>query len=1184
MLDADIDLNEGRRKRQRTTSPEPKPSVPREPGKNESAGQLKAAALGTNPPSSNAAGSMLNAKTDVDHQEARGYKTENQSSHKDADISTFLSTFREGHPTTQSGLVMDIATRTEKREATPPKKMLKVRPDGKLGSPKSQSTVTISKLRGRKRTSKTDEFSRTSLVVALRYGNDEESRRSLGKRITGILSGLSEQSGSIIVKASSEGSRLHEAPKTTHPFFLGAATRNAMQQDAAPKDDEKKDIITSDPKTQQNKRMSPTKARVTSKPAGLMNMSDAMPSFGYPTFGTDHAKVTRFPGAREPIWPPHGMLHVGRSTDRIEPPIRACLLPANRRKLKHAEIQIPVLEDVLRPYVDLARLHRTDKRAIQNIMSRDFRQFRRPVRQTMTGRELQEAIRPNIASKLPDTVFEGRDEDELSSSSHCQAPAHSALLNVYEKILKTRTAFDKSECETQEWAHKYAPRCAIDVLQQGREALMLRDWLKSLTVSSVESRDEKSRTGNPSVALRRNGSKTRKKKPRRAEGLEGFVVSSDEEADRMSEITDSEDVMDPSSLSKKSVIRAAYTVGNPGDRERATNAVVISGPHGCGKTAAVYAVAQELGFEIFEINAGSRRSGKDILDKVGDMTRNHLVGHGQGTDLADVNDQAEDLERLGEKLQEEIQSRRQGTMKSFFQSKDASKKAELISKAKAKKSPKQSNPIPVQQKKQQNQKQSLVLLEEVDVLFEEDKMFWATTLDLLVKSKRPVIMTCKDESLLPLDDIALHAIFRFTPPPNSVATDYLLLVACNEGHLLSRHAVSQLYKAKSSDLRASFAELNFFCQMAVGDRKGGLEWMLISSDSNASHGNKGEPLRVVSESTYCDGLGWIGGETPTSEHQQTLDEQTEFIKDVWNRWGLDLGATQEHYSPKRSNLGNESSRIEIYKQLQNLDRTLDTLSAVDILPSFVIRGEDMTAMDPTEPEVTEKLRSSYVEGAILLQANPATDQSGLASSLALALRACARRSTYGDCEHSLAPMSDRMALDMVPQVVQASDTQRPITKSSLSVAFDAIARSSKAVLGIPKGPQISVFDGPLSVIAADVAPYVRSIVSYDLRLEEQRRQLSCLLSQPEREGKSIRTTRASRAALEGGSKANTRRERWFPASTNFEAVLQSGEKGWQDVMLQRARAEMEENLPGQEGDGSRRSSLGSVSALENDMI
>lgn len=137
--------------------------------------------------------------------------------------------------------------------------------------------------------------------------------------------------------------------------------------------------------------------------------------------------------------------------------------------------------------------------------------------------------------------------------------------------------------------------------------------------------------------------------------------------------------------------------------------------------------------------------------------------------------------------------------------------------------------------------------------------------------------------------------------------------------------------------------------------------------------------------------------------------------------------------------------------------------------------------------------------------------------------------------------------------------QTPVTRSSLSAAFSPIASSPKA---LSIGPYIASFENTKSVVVEEVAPYVRSIVSYDMRLEEQRLRLNSLLSEGARNGKRIRTTRASRAALEGGSKANTRRERWFSERTNFPLVLQTGGSGWQGIALQRATC-----LSSDQGDG-----------------
>ena len=204
-------------------------------------------------------------------------------------------------------------------------------------------------------------------------------------------------------------------------------------------------------------------------------------------------------------------------------------------------------------------------------------------------------------------------------------------------------------------------------------------------------------------------------------------------------------------------------------------------------------------------------------------------------------------------------------------------------------------------------------------------------------------------------------------------------------------------------------------------------------------------------------------------------------------------------------------------------------------------------------------------------------------AIAFTVRACARRSIQtNDTGITDNAISNEKIISTITENMQARHSERPNIKFSHAAVFGPIARSTKPVLGIPKGPQISTFDGSLSVITEDLAPYVRSIVAYDLRLEEHRALLSSLLSQPGQNSKRQRTTRASRAALEGGSKARTRRERWFPNTTNFDAVLQSGGQGWQDIALKQTMAESSEGETGLD-ESSRRDSVGSASAMESDI-
>ena len=197
-------------------------------------------------------------------------------------------------------------------------------------------------------------------------------------------------------------------------------------------------------------------------------------------------------------------------------------------------------------------------------------------------------------------------------------------------------------------------------------------------------------------------------------------------------------------------------------------------------------------------------------------------------------------------------------------------------------------------------------------------------------------------------------------------------------------------------------------------------------------------------------------------------------------------------------------------------------------------------LDTARPELTEKASSNYVEGFRLLQADPVVDQTGVAEAIALAIKACSRRLIHRhNQENTDTPFGNREINSTITENMHARAYDTPNINLDRAAAFEPIARSTKSVLGVPKGPQISVFDGPLSVIAEDLAPYVRSIVSYDIKLEEQRGILSTLLSEPGHNSKKQRTTRASRAALEGGNKANTRRKISFPKITDLDSVMHS---------------------------------------------
>ncbi|KAI4289993.1 MAG: hypothetical protein L6R35_000732 [Caloplaca aegaea] len=1050
-----------------------------------------------------------------------------------------------------------------------PKKLMRVRSDGRLASPKSQENTHAVEKKGRGRPKKVAETVSRGLVI-IKYGATDGPRVLLGQEIQKILSGPRAllRSESPVQPASKPPG----PPKSTHPFFLGKPTQK-------PQNDTQKRINSgkSDPEGTESGQdfcTSPTRKVSPMKIAAAMTESFWTPgSSGQRSLPFGGARPRNLLGAHDPIWPPLGMVHVRSGPDdqseflaNTKEQLTGLFRPANGTKLKQVTTRIAENEEILRGCISLVNACAAVNDNYRCIKY-NAKSLRTPHRRVMSGHGLQRLCsQRNFSQPLQRMGLESSDLDGLSCDLNRSSCANTALSRLYSRLATSRTAFDRFECETQDWNHKYAPMKADEILQPGQETSILKGWLQSLAVSSVVRGEEKLTDGKST--WRKFGIGARKKKRKRAEELDGFVVSSDEEAGEMDELGDS-DLMDSSdqkdSKNKKTVIRthdAAKLADGSGSHEKATNAVVIGGPNGCGKTAAVFAVAHELGFEVFEINAGSRRSGRDIFDKVGDMSRNHLVNQSRSDETERTTTLSEDLTPMDDLLHKEMDGGKQGTMNAFLQP----RKDDRDSSSKVKRA--ENTQVAEAKTRQTIQKQSVILLEEVDLLFEDDRQFWATIMELILQSKRPVIMTCTDESFLPLDDLPLFGILRFRQPPVELATEYLLLLAANEGHLLSKEAVSSLYVVKGNDLRASITELEFFCQMAIGDTKGGLEWML---DQPATGDDRDiASKRVVSDGTYPKGMGWIGQQQRSTDEENQARSEADVISAVCSEWNIDLAENDGFLPLEAFQSLPSANRSKDMEHLKALEVAYDALSAADTLRCPVFRADLHRTLDVSAPVISEKARTNFIQGSTLLQADLGVDSSGVSDSIAAAIRLFARRSLLHTTQpHSVQPLDEQYMANTLPITIQARNRSSPVTHKTLSTAFGPLAKPSCGPLA-GKPQLLSSLDGPISTVVEDVAPYVRSIISYDLRLEEQRRQLE-LASHTGRDGKRARRTRASRAALEGGSKAHTRRERWFPKNTDFRAVLGSGGAGWQEVALKRSV------LEGAYASGAeRRGSVGSV--------
>ncbi|VUC32158.1 unnamed protein product [Clonostachys rosea] len=1025
---------------------------------------------------------------------------------------------------------------------TPPKKVLKFNPKtGTFGSPP-----------------KPKKIEKPSLVVAIKYGQDEASRVSLGSKITQVLAGTLD----VLPKRGRPRRKTKEAdplnqpndstPKASHPFFSNKAKQS-------PADSPKPEAREQPPPRRQTIFMStpvsPRKPRTQLFPS----------TKDTPNWGRLGPAATKVPGAKHPEWPSRGMSHIRGDDFSVTRSSKAYSESLPYKKSKGQVVSVTTDESVLgclTRALDL-NLVRTDLPRDDDKFEPAPKELRLPSRVFETGRKLQSRIRRQLLNLTATAVQPESDIDELLCT---KTPAtHPAITRLYHSLESQLSAYDRSTCENMAWTQKYAPCVAAEVIQANKEVILLKQWLEALEVQSVD-------TGNADKGgASAKGKSEKPAKKKRKSKLDDFIVESDEsEEPDLSELSEDESAWGPAGpgTSKKSMVRGVGKKQHP----RLANAVVISGPHGSGKTAAVYAVAKELNFEIFEINSSTRRSGKDILEKVGDMTRNHLVHHHKPESVAEEGQGEGETE---DEVAKDLKSGKQGMMTAFFKPKTTS---ELTKQRNQPKNDRKSNTESKATPK--SQRQSLILLEEADVLYEEDKQFWATLLTMIAQSRRPFIITCNDERLIPLESLYLHGIFRFSPPPQTLAVDVCLLIAANEGHALRRSAVEALYTSRNYDLRATITELNYWCQIGVGDRRGGFDWFYLRWPKGSDLDEKGDVIRVISEDTYIKGMGWMCHDLLDISPKSHLEVEEEAIRQCWGSWNVDARDWHTTIGLKAcaEPLSEPSTKEDRLSALCAFDDFCSAMSSSDLCAAGALGVGLHMAMDTSLPELSQKTKDDFTLGRPLIEADPLVpffdlraDISATTSSLAReSLRSYATSRRIAAASSALTAVGEAKAVSILESSFTSS--AKLLTRLDIAFAFDPIAMSDSGSASLAYLDP-SVFDRTMKLIIVDVAPWVRSIVEYDLALLQERKKLSNLLSEGGTKRR-MRTTRSALSALEGGERKSTRGDKYFKAAINTGLVLNTGLKSW--------RLAEKESIKEQETDVQQLPAVAASSPAPND--
>ncbi|NXY13917.1 ATAD5 protein, partial [Atrichornis clamosus] len=276
------------------------------------------------------------------------------------------------------------------------------------------------------------------------------------------------------------------------------------------------------------------------------------------------------------------------------------------------------------------------------------------------------------------------------------------------------------------------------------------------------------------------------------------------------------------------------------------NTVLITGPPGVGKTAAVYACAQELGFKIFEVNASCQRSGRQILSQLKEATQSHQVDK-KGVNAHKpcffnscstakspkkmyspkkvISPRKPPLSPKGPGLKRSLPPK---TLANYFKisSKRKGNSGEVTSEEKNRgntqnsleeKKDAQIKSINKEEGGEHNRKSatSLILFEEVDIVFDEDAGFLSAVKTFMATAKRPVILTTNDPMFSLMFDGYFEEI-NFRTPSLTNSVSYLQALCLAENLRTDGKDLAALLTTNNCDIRQSVLYLQFWVRSGGG--------------------------------------------------------------------------------------------------------------------------------------------------------------------------------------------------------------------------------------------------------------------------------------------------------------------------------------------------------------------------------
>ncbi|XP_032587822.2 ATPase family AAA domain-containing protein 5 isoform X2 [Drosophila mojavensis] len=205
------------------------------------------------------------------------------------------------------------------------------------------------------------------------------------------------------------------------------------------------------------------------------------------------------------------------------------------------------------------------------------------------------------------------------------------------------------------------------------------------------------------------------------------------------------------------------------------NTMVLLGPCSSGKTNAVFALANDMNFNVLEINAGMRRTGKKLIQELQEATQSHQIRKEAKAGAAPTQQLLQKLQQNGLKAR-----RNQGD---------------------------------------DDVRKSLILIEDADIVFDNiDAGFTDAIYTLAASSKRPVIIVASDPNCAHLQRLMQQNTIKFQAPNALNISRFLAVLALMENCPIELDELISLYLFNNQNLRKTLMELQFFIQSG-GDAK-----------------------------------------------------------------------------------------------------------------------------------------------------------------------------------------------------------------------------------------------------------------------------------------------------------------------------------------------------------------------------